>query len=114
MSRHPLTFRYRFVVLILGLFAAGVGVFVRVGLLAFGLACGGAAGFRLNALARDGVDDADQRVAQHLVTELVALPHDRADPRFGAFGAVTLVLHGLVQHGVEIFAFGAERRQAEP
>ena len=62
---------------------------------------------------RDGVHHPDQRVPQHLVAQFVAVPHDAADHRLRAVGAVALVLHGFVQHRVEVVALGAERRQPE-
>ena len=75
--------------------------------------CVGGLGFRgvINEVIRDGVHHADQRVPQHLVTEFVALPHHIADHRLRALRTITLVLHGLVQHRVEVITLGAERRQ---
>ena len=53
-------------------------------------------------------------MTHYLLAQFVALPHDGADHRFGAVSTIALVLDGFVQHRVEVFAFLAERCQAEP
>ena len=80
-----------------------------------------AGGRRFNGgggVATDGVsdrfDDAYQGIAQYVLTQFVAAPHDRADHRLGARATIALVLHRFVQHRVEIFALGTERLQPEP